>query len=138
MGNRKQPVPCPPEPGTPEAENYNGEAPPQFRPNPPPAPPPSRAQTRSPGTWKARSNYNGSFEILSDSVSWQIGIFPRRADAKLAAAAPRLLAVLQAVLHQLEHGEASDVLDLGVVNPDTQRDLRWCRDEIKMTLKSLL
>lgn len=32
MGERKQPTPCPPEPGTPEAEEYTGIAPVQFRP----------------------------------------------------------------------------------------------------------
>lgn len=46
-------------------------------------------------------------------------------------------ASLTAVLFQMEHGEASDVFDIGVINPDAQRDLHWCRDEIKSVLKSL-
>lgn len=44
---------------------------------------------------------------------------------------------LSAVLHQMEQGEASDVFDIGVINDGTQRDLRWCRDQIKDVLKSL-
>lgn len=49
----------------------------------------------------------------------------------------RSLAALSAVLHQMEHGEASDVFDIGVINPDTQHDLRWCRDEIKKVITAL-
>jgi hypothetical protein len=44
---------------------------------------------------------------------------------------------LAAVAHQMLHGEASDVFDLGVVNEDTQRDLRWCREQIEQVLKTL-
>lgn len=39
MGDRKQPTPLPPEPGSPEAIGYTGAAPSQFRPAQPPAPP---------------------------------------------------------------------------------------------------
>lgn len=43
LGNRKQPTPCPPEPGTPEAEGYTGDGPPpQFRPKPPQGQPAKR------------------------------------------------------------------------------------------------
>lgn len=46
-------------------------------------------------------------------------------------------ASLTAVLHQMEQGEASDVFDIGIVNPDTQRDLRWCRDQLKEALAAI-
>lgn len=46
-----------------------------------------------------------------------------------------LKSILTAVLHQMEHGEASDVFDIGIINEDTQRDLRWCRKWIKEAVK---
>lgn len=44
---------------------------------------------------------------------------------------------LQAVVFQFEHGEASDLFARGVTSPDTRRDLRWCRDRLKDTLRNL-
>lgn len=57
------------------------------------------------------------------------------ADAKLIAAAPCMARVLSAVLHQMQHGEASDLLNKGV--SDSYSDLRWCRDQIEAVLKSI-
>lgn len=44
---------------------------------------------------------------------------------------------LSAVLHQMEHGEASDILAGEITRPDAVRDLCWCRDQIREVLKSL-
>lgn len=44
---------------------------------------------------------------------------------------------LSAVLHQMEHGEASDILAGERTRPDAVRDLCWCRDQIKLVLKTL-
>jgi hypothetical protein len=47
-------------------------------------------------------------------------------------------ASLTAVLHQMEHGEASDFIDTDEHLYDSaQRDLRWCRNEIREALKSI-
>lgn len=49
-------------------------------------------------------------------------------------------ASLTAVLHQLEHGEASGLLDnpeAGFASFASLRDLAWCREEIKEALRSL-
>jgi hypothetical protein len=46
-------------------------------------------------------------------------------------------ASLTAVLHQLEHGEASDAVDLGLIMEGTQGDLRWCREQLREALKSI-
>lgn len=51
-------------------------------------------------------------------------------------------ATVQAVVHQLELGEASDLLDR--VGPpstaaqfaDAQRDLRWCRGQLQKLLRA--
>lgn len=47
------------------------------------------------------------------------------------------LDILSAVLFQMEHGEASDALDIGVFGDGTQDDLRWCRESIKSVIKQL-
>lgn len=47
------------------------------------------------------------------------------------------LTALDAVLFQLEQGEASDALELGVMMDGTQSDLRWCRQEIKEVITTL-
>lgn len=52
-----------------------------------------------------------------------------------ALVAPRN--ALSAVLHQLEHGEASDILAGEITRPDAVRDLCWCRDQIREVLKTL-
>jgi hypothetical protein len=48
--------------------------------------------------------------------------------------------VLGAVLHQMEHGEASDFINGEIGNhvfEDSRRDLLWCRNEVKNVIKSL-
>lgn len=57
-------------------------------------------------------------------------------DAKLIALAPAMHAAITAVLHQLENGEASDVLAGEQTRPDAVRDLCWCRDQLKQALNS--
>lgn len=44
-------------------------------------------------------------------------------------------ASLTAVLHQMEQGEASDILAGEVTRPDAVRDLCWCREQIRESLK---
>lgn len=44
---------------------------------------------------------------------------------------------LQAVLHQMEHGEASDFIDDSDGNEDGRIDLVWCREELRQALKTL-
>lgn len=48
--------------------------------------------------------------------------------------------LLGAVLHQLEHGEASDFIDSDYrenVMRSSRNDLRWCRDQIKQAFHLL-
>lgn len=67
-------------------------------------------------------------------------------DAKLIAAAPHMMRVLQSVLHQLSHGEASDIVDSDMAgdaavgsqaeeDAAARRDLQWCRREIQEVLQ---
>ena len=56
-------------------------------------------------------------------------------------------ASLTAVLHQLEHGEASDLIDVdaeafpigtqGAEDDAARRDLQWCREQVREALKSI-
>lgn len=58
-------------------------------------------------------------------------------DAKLIASAPKMRDVLVAVLHQMEHGEAADVVDGEATDDAARRDLQWCRREIQTVLSGL-
>lgn len=114
------------------------------RPTPPPAAPPARRYTEGP--WRVESRGTGEYDVITER-NGRVGGYMRLADARLLAAAPRMLRTLEAVLHQMEHGEASDFLDGEnlIINGDTgapefadaRRDLMWCRRELQQTLKIL-
>lgn len=118
MGNRKAPTPVDPS---------------QIKPEPPPAPP---AKRYAAGPWRIERAIN-DYSIVSDNGR-VAGYVVSMSDARLLAAAPAMRAVLDAVLHQMTFGEAADVLDIGIVNEGSERDLRWCRSQIQKVLKSLL
>lgn len=44
---------------------------------------------------------------------------------------------LHAVLHQLEHGEASDFIDDSDGSEAGRIDLVWCREELRQSIKTL-
>jgi len=60
---------------------------------------------------------------------------------------PAILGALTAVLHQMEHGEASDFIDAdadefaeGTQGGDenaARRDLQWCREQLRQAIKSI-
>jgi hypothetical protein len=75
----------------------------------------------------------------AESLTTVAGRIENWADAKLIAKSPDMHRVLSAVLHQLKHGEASDFIDTGTEHEfrGSQRDLKWCRQQIDAVLKSL-
>jgi len=100
MGGRKQPSPPPGEPG------YDGPAN-NFKPTPPPAPP---AKRYTEGPWHVESRGTGEYDVITEG-NGRVAGYMRLADARLLVAAPHMRSVLDAVLHQLEHGEASDFIE---------------------------
>ena len=56
----------------------------------------------------------------------------------LTASPDRHQALLAAVLHQMQHGEAADFLrgpDVCLDLDAARRDLRWCRDQLAAALR---
>lgn len=45
--------------------------------------------------------------------------------------------ILTAVLHQMEHGEASSLIDSSNGCEAGRNDLAWCREELRQAIKSL-
>ena len=129
MGGRKQPSPPPGEPG------YDGPAN-NFKPAPPPTPP---AKRYTEGPWHVESRGTGEYDVITEA-NGRVAGYMRLADARLLTAALHMRSVLGAILHQLEHGEASDFIDSEYrenVMRASRDDLRWCREQIRAVFKAL-
>lgn len=99
------------------------------------------------GRWRVESRGTGEYDVISESNSRVAGYMSLPV-ARLLVAAPRMKAVIDAVLHQMQHGEASDFIDTfngrllaksggKQVFDDAKDDLLWCREQLRDVLTTL-